>query len=209
MSPGLGHAGVRLRVALSGRFSTPQPVVALSVFPPAGTTFPPTGSWPRVSPEGQTLAFVAVSLKGQQQLWLRRLNATTARAIPGTDGALRPFWAPNSQTIGFFANGELRRVDLDTGSIGVALRLRRSHDRDKQAHTAADQHQPNHLHLPATHQLSAEHVHRIDARCAQRRHPRRHTGDDKKHHRSDGQRCRIARTHSVQQRLERSSEHQR
>ncbi len=101
----------------SGRFSSPQAVVALSVFPPAGTTFPPSGPWPRVSPDGRTLVFVAVSLKGQQQLWLRRLNATTARAIPGTDGALRPFWAPSSQSIAFFANGELRRVDLDTGSI--------------------------------------------------------------------------------------------
>jgi len=100
----------------SERSSSPQPLVSVAIFPPAGTTFAANGPWPRVSPDGQKLVFVAVSLKGQQQLWLRRLDSTTARAIQGTDGAIRPFWAPDSNSIGFFANGQVRRVDLDTGA---------------------------------------------------------------------------------------------
>jgi Tol biopolymer transport system component len=91
--------------------------VQLSVYPPRGATFPFEGGapWPSVSPDGRQLAFVAVTSGGQQQLWIRPLDSATAQPLQGTDGAARPFWSPDSRSIGFFANGRLWRFDLPGG----------------------------------------------------------------------------------------------
>ena len=37
------------------------------------------------------------------------------RALPGTEGALSPFWSPDSRSLGFFANLKLKRIDLGGG----------------------------------------------------------------------------------------------
>jgi Tol biopolymer transport system component len=35
--------------------------------------------------------------------------------LPGTEGALNPFWSPNSRFIAFFAGGKLKKVDISGG----------------------------------------------------------------------------------------------
>jgi hypothetical protein len=66
-----------------------------------------------VSPDGRHLAFVARRRdNGRPELWVRSLDAPQARAVPGTEGAFRPFWSPDSQALGFFAEGRLKRVGL-------------------------------------------------------------------------------------------------
>jgi eukaryotic-like serine/threonine-protein kinase len=67
-----------------------------------------------ISPDGRKLAFVA-SDDGQVRLWLRSLDATTAQPLDGTDGATYPFWSPNSTALGFFADGKLKRIDINGG----------------------------------------------------------------------------------------------
>ena len=59
--------------------------------------------------------FVA-SGDGQQRLWLRRLDATSAQTLAGTEGASDPFWSPDSRSVGFFADGKLKRMDIGGGS---------------------------------------------------------------------------------------------
>ena len=54
---------------------------------------------------------------GRSQLVVRGLNSGTATAVPGTAGAYFPFWAPDGRSLGFFLDGELRRLDLDAGLI--------------------------------------------------------------------------------------------
>ena len=68
-----------------------------------------------LSPDGRQIVFVA-SGDGASRLWLRSLATTTAQPIPGTEGAHSPFWSPDGRSIGFFGNGELRRLDLDGGA---------------------------------------------------------------------------------------------
>jgi hypothetical protein len=54
--------------------------------------------------------------EGEPTLWVRPLDAPTARALAGTAGARRPFWSPDSRSVGFFMNSELKRVDARGGS---------------------------------------------------------------------------------------------
>ena len=68
-----------------------------------------------LSPDGRRIAFVA-DREGKPMLWVRALDAASAQALPGTEGARRPFWSPDSRSIGFFANSELRRIEARGGS---------------------------------------------------------------------------------------------
>src|SRR6185369_10275796 len=69
-----------------------------------------------VSPDGTRIAF-APATKGQRQLWVRELDAAESRFVPGTEGAERPFWSPDSNTIGFFGGGKLRKVSVNGGPV--------------------------------------------------------------------------------------------
>jgi Tol biopolymer transport system component len=68
-----------------------------------------------LSPDGRRLAFVA-DHDGRPALWVRALDEATGRALPGTEGARRPFWSPDSRSIGFFMNSDLKRIEPRGGS---------------------------------------------------------------------------------------------
>jgi Tol biopolymer transport system component len=67
-----------------------------------------------LSPDGRMLAFVALDQQ-TPRLWLRPLGQTDTQPLAGTEGASHPFWAPDGRSIGFFADGWLKRVDLTGG----------------------------------------------------------------------------------------------
>ena len=71
-----------------------------------------------ISPDGQKIVFAGAS-EGRARLWLRSLDAASARPLAGTDGATFPFWAPDSRSVGFFADGNLKRVDSVSGSVQI------------------------------------------------------------------------------------------
>ncbi len=98
--------------------AVPAQAIKFHVFPPRGTMFPFEGGapWPSISPDGRQLAFVAVSSNADQQLWVRTLDQADARPIRGTTGAYRPFWSPDSQSLAYFNDGRLWRVDLPDGA---------------------------------------------------------------------------------------------
>ena len=62
-----------------------------------------------ISPDGTRLAFTAAGQDGIIWLWVRRLDSLTAQRLEGTQGAVYPFWSPDSKFIGFFAEGPPRR----------------------------------------------------------------------------------------------------
>ena len=63
-----------------------------------------------VSPDGRMLAFAATDSAGQSFLWVRSLGSLDAHRLDQTEGALLPFWSPDSQFIGFWANGKLKKI---------------------------------------------------------------------------------------------------
>src|SRR5260370_41951618 len=59
-------------------------------------------------------------------LWLRGLNdAGEGRIFPGTEDGSFPFWSPDSRSIGFFAGGKLKRIDIEGGLVQVPNLARR------------------------------------------------------------------------------------
>jgi eukaryotic-like serine/threonine-protein kinase len=68
-----------------------------------------------LSPDGQMLAFAATDASGKSFLWIRALSSPEARRIAQTEGALLPFWSPDSEFIGFWAGAKLKKVQRSGG----------------------------------------------------------------------------------------------
>ena len=47
------------------------------------------------------------------------MNSVEARELPGTAGAIFPFWSPDGHSLGFFAENKLKTVDLEGDSVQV------------------------------------------------------------------------------------------
>src|SRR5215469_3209213 len=73
-----------------------------------------------ISPDGETLAFAATDASGQSSLWVRPLGSSEAQRLEQTEGALLPFWSPDSEFIGFWAGGRLKKVRR-TGGVPDAI----------------------------------------------------------------------------------------
>jgi len=72
-----------------------------------------------VSPDGRNIVYVAVQT-GTRKLFLRPLSSQEAKPIVGTEGAVAPFFSPDSQQVGFFVDGKLKKVSVNGG---VAMTL--------------------------------------------------------------------------------------
>jgi Tol biopolymer transport system component len=115
-------------VSISHFKSVPEAkAVEFSIAPPNGGTFssmPPllgAAPFPVISPDGQHVAFVAGTTAGaiSRRLWVRSIDSSEARVLPGTDGVDLPFWSPDSRKIGFFAGGKLNAIDYSGGPVQV------------------------------------------------------------------------------------------
>jgi serine/threonine-protein kinase len=76
-----------------------------------------------LSPDGTHLVYAAIQ-GGAQQLYLRAMDSLETRPIPGTEGAINPFFSPDGQWLGFFAVNKLKKVSVSGGAamtLGDAL----------------------------------------------------------------------------------------
>ncbi|HWX42062.1 MAG TPA: protein kinase [Blastocatellia bacterium] len=87
-------------------------VMRFSVLPPEKSSF----SQIALSPDGRQLAFTATT-GGKLGLWVRPLDAMEAKAVPGTQDAVFPFWSPDSRFIAFFSGNRLKKVDVAGGPV--------------------------------------------------------------------------------------------
>jgi serine/threonine-protein kinase len=68
-----------------------------------------------LSPDGSRLVYAA--RRGNiQQLFLHPMDSFETRPIPGTEGADAPIFSPDSQWIGFVADGKLKKVSIGGGA---------------------------------------------------------------------------------------------
>jgi Tol biopolymer transport system component len=70
-----------------------------------------------LAPDGSSLVFVAIDRGGTSKLWLRRLHSAQLVELNSTEGAMFPFWSPDSRAVAFFAGGKLKRLDLASESV--------------------------------------------------------------------------------------------
>jgi Serine/threonine protein kinase len=109
-------AGVLLRGSGSGTSRVP-PLMRLNLaFPPEeslvlGLPSPVLA----LSPDGTRLVYVGRRPEGRRGLYVRPLDRLDATAIPGTEGALNPFFSPDGEWVGFGADGKLKKVSLSGG----------------------------------------------------------------------------------------------
>jgi serine/threonine protein kinase len=97
----------------------PDPPMRFSLDAPPDTEFRSLYFSSAISPDGRLLVFAAQK-KGNATiptLWLREMNSFTSRELPGTENGNGPFWSPDSKSIGFEADGKLKRIDLAGGSV--------------------------------------------------------------------------------------------
>ena len=98
---------------------TPERPIVFTIDPPPGLSFAgpaASTSVPQlaVSPDGRYVAFVVANAQGQSNLWVRAHDDPQSRPLAGTDGAVDPFWSPDSRRIGFLAQGVLKLTDVST-----------------------------------------------------------------------------------------------
>ena len=69
-----------------------------------------------VSPDGSRVVYVADTDTGVQRLYTRRLDEDASSELPATDGAHGPFFSPDGNWVGFFAQGKLQKIPVSGGS---------------------------------------------------------------------------------------------
>ena len=63
-----------------------------------------------ISPDGSRLVYVS-----QSRLFTRRLDQPIATELSGTEGVRAPFFSPDAEWVGFFAQGKLKKISLQGG----------------------------------------------------------------------------------------------
>jgi Tol biopolymer transport system component len=95
--------------------SPPAEVVEFLIPPPETSRFTGTAPEFEISPDGRHVVFTA-AFQGTPMLWIRSLTTSELRRLPGTEGAVLPFWRPDSQVIGFFADNQLKTIGLNSSA---------------------------------------------------------------------------------------------
>ena len=96
---------------------SPKPVSRTVINLPPGQQLAGLENGPAValSPDGVYLAYVARQA-GTQQLFMRAMDSLEARPVPDTEGGFNPFFSPDGQWVGFFADGKLKKVSVNGGA---------------------------------------------------------------------------------------------
>jgi Tol biopolymer transport system component len=69
-----------------------------------------------ISPDGRRLAFVARGVGGKEQLATRLLDQANPTLLAGTENATDPFFSPDGQWIGFFADNKMKKISVAGGA---------------------------------------------------------------------------------------------
>jgi serine/threonine-protein kinase len=69
-----------------------------------------------ISPDGSRLVFPAKSANGTQMLAARLLEENNPTLLSGTENGRDPFFSPDGKWIGFFADGEMKKISVQGGA---------------------------------------------------------------------------------------------
>ena len=97
-----------------------KPIMRFTISLPPGQVLQTARPAIALSPDGTRLVYAAGSSSITSQLYVRAMDGLEARPIPGTEGAIYPFFSPDGQWIGFSAGGTLKKIALN-GGVPVTL----------------------------------------------------------------------------------------
>jgi Tol biopolymer transport system component len=91
-----------------------QPVMRVALNLPPGNTLVSGNAV--LSPDGRQVVMNLADPQGKSKLWVRSLSSDGAQPLEGTEGAVGPFWSPDSRFIAFFAvDGKVRKIPAAGG----------------------------------------------------------------------------------------------
>ena len=70
-----------------------------------------------LSTDGGRIAFVASGSDDKRRIYVRSLDQLRATVLSGSKDAENPFFSPDCQWLGFFANGKLRKIAVQGGAV--------------------------------------------------------------------------------------------
>lgn len=70
-------------------------------------------SWPRISPDGSMVAYVASDSTGRQGIYVRPLNSLGSHFLVASSGW--PFWSTDSKQLAYFENNQLKKISINGG----------------------------------------------------------------------------------------------
>ena len=71
-----------------------------------------------ISNDGERVAYAT-----EEGIWLRELEQLEADSVPGTEGGVNPFFSPDGEWLGFFADGQLQKVSVNGGPAVLLARV--------------------------------------------------------------------------------------
>jgi len=124
---------VALAIALLAPWRSEKPVdrplVRLDVDLGADVSLTPIANGPgnvAISPDGTRLVYVSGAPPGGNpattpgttpKLFIRRLDQPKATELPGTQGAMDPFFSPDGQWVGFSSGNKLNKISVEGGAV--------------------------------------------------------------------------------------------
>ena len=108
----------------------PEPPVAAT--PPVRFEIPPsatiTGSGSfAISPDGKRIVFIGTGADRRFRMWERSLESLEIKPISGTEGEVAAnstlFWSPDGQSIGFYSDGAVRRINHGGGTAEIVCHV--------------------------------------------------------------------------------------
>ena len=71
-----------------------------------------------IAPNGHTIAVVGYQESARKNvLWIYELGSRGAKGLAGTEGASYPFWSPDGRSLGFFADAQMKKVEVAGGPV--------------------------------------------------------------------------------------------
>jgi Tol biopolymer transport system component/tRNA A-37 threonylcarbamoyl transferase component Bud32 len=113
----LGLIAIALATVLVLRAPKPPQPMRLSAEVGADANlYTDSGTSAILSPDGMRLALIASGADQKQRIYVRPLDQLQATALSGTENARNPFFSPDGQWIGFFADGKLKKISTQGGA---------------------------------------------------------------------------------------------